>query len=397
MSRKRSHAALEAYRERFIEGAARNGVSEETADLVYDKLVGFSGFGFPKSHAAAFGLLAYQSQWLRHHYPAEFLCALLNEQPMGFYPPATLVRDAQRREVTVLPPDVNLSEARSVTELREDGFLPAVRVGLSYVQTVSEDDAVALVAERDTHGPFEDVPDLARRSGLARDGLVALVESGACDRFGPRRRDLLWELGLVFRPRSVEGTRGEAKQLPLPIDATVETPALRDLTHWERMLADYRQTGLSVGTHPLTLLRPHLPAGTLSSADLEQRPHRSVVAFAGLAVARQRPSTANGIVFMLLEDEHAHVNLIVPSKVYEAHRAIVRGESLLLVRGRWERVERNRNIVVDTLDRWRPPAGSRRPTSPTGCRPRTISGTGRWSRGRGRRGRLPITRLSNNS
>ena len=112
MSRKRSHAALESYRMRFVEGAhRRTGSSEKVADTVYDKLVGFSGFGFPKSHAAAFGLLAYQSQWLRHHYPAEFLCSLLNAQPMGFYPPASLVRDAQRRGVEVLPPDVNLSEA----------------------------------------------------------------------------------------------------------------------------------------------------------------------------------------------------------------------------------------------------------------------------------------------
>src|SRR5256885_8243470 len=114
MSRKRSHDALEAYRGRFVEGALARNVDEETAQLVYDKLVGFSGFGFPKSHAAAFGLLAYQSAWLRHHYPTEFLCALLNAQPMGFYPPATLVRDAQRRGVEVLPPDVNRSGAKAM-------------------------------------------------------------------------------------------------------------------------------------------------------------------------------------------------------------------------------------------------------------------------------------------
>ncbi len=116
MSRKRSLAAIEAYRARFVAGAAGRGVDAATANLVYDKLVGFSGFGFPKSHAAAFGLLAYQSAWLRHHYPAEFLCALLNAQPMGFYPPASLVRDAQRRGVEVRPPDVNLSEARCSLE-----------------------------------------------------------------------------------------------------------------------------------------------------------------------------------------------------------------------------------------------------------------------------------------
>ena len=218
MSRKRSRAALESHRVRFIEGAVRNGVDEKVADLVYDKLVGFSGFGFPKSHAAAFGLLAYQSQWLRHHYPAEFLCSLLNAQPMGFYPPASLVRDAQRRGVEVRSPDVNLSEAwcslvAVAEQCDESTQAPqAVRIGLAYVQSVGEDDAAALVAERDANGPYRDVADLARRVPLSKDGLVALVEGGACDGLGPKRRDLLWELGLANRPVSVPGTqrRGEA-------------------------------------------------------------------------------------------------------------------------------------------------------------------------------------------
>ena len=132
MSRKRSHDALEAYRERFVAGALQKGVDETTADMVYDKLVGFSGFGFPKSHAAAFGLLAYQSAWLRHHHPAEFLCSLLNAQPMGFYPPATLVRDGQRRGVETRPPDVNVSSAKCTVE---DG---AVRIGVDYVNGIGE-------------------------------------------------------------------------------------------------------------------------------------------------------------------------------------------------------------------------------------------------------------------
>ncbi len=353
MSRKRSLEALEAHRERFVAGAVGKGVDERTATEVYDTLVGFSGFGFPKSHAAAFGLLAYQSAWLRHHYPAEFLCGLLNEQPMGFYPPASLVRDAQRRGVEVRPPDVNRSGARCSLEPSgtvSQGLPHAVRIGLAYVSSVGKDDAEALEAERDARGPYRDVGDLARRAQVSRDALEALVRGGACDCFGPRRRDLLWELGLATRPRSVEGTRGEAKQLPLPLDPTAETPALPDLTRWERMLADYRETGLSVGTHPMTLLRPHLPEGTLASPALNEAPHGSAVAFAGLAVARQRPATANGIVFMLLEDEHGQVNLIVPKQVYERHRAIVRAEPLLLARGRFERVERNRNILVSGLE-----------------------------------------------
>jgi error-prone DNA polymerase len=353
MSRKRSHEALEAHRTRFVEGAVGRGVDEQVADGVFDTLVGFSGFGFPKAHAAAFGLLAYQSAWLRHHYPTEFLCGLLNEQPMGFYPPASLVRDAQRRGVEVRPPDVNLSGARCSLEPCDTGVpgpSHAVRVGLAYVSSVGKDDAETLEAERDANGPFRDVGDLARRAQVSREALEALVRGGACDGFGPRRRDLLWELGLATRPRSVAGTRGEAKQLSLPLDPTAKTPALPDLTRWERMLADYRETGLSVGTHPLALLRPHLPPGTLSSPDLHEARHGSTVAFAGMAIARQRPATAKGIVFMLLEDEHGQVNLIVPKDVYERHRGIVRGEPIVLVRGRYERVERNRNILVRELE-----------------------------------------------
>ena len=354
MSRKRSHDALEAFRERFIEGAAGKGVDAQTADKVFDKLVGFSGFGFPKAHAAAFGLLAYQSTWLRHYYPAEFLCALLNAQPMGFYPPATLVRDAQRHGVDVLPVDVNLSAARCVVRrgqvLSGPDPATAVRIGLNYIASVGKDDAEELVAERDANGPYRDIADLARRSQLSYGGLEALVNGGACDGFWRPRRDLLWELGLVFRAQSVPGTEGETKQLPLELDPTAATPLLRDLTCWERMLADYRHTSMSIETHPLTLLRAHLPPGTLSSTELHAERHGRQVAFAGMTVARQRPSTAKGIVFMLLEDEHGQVNLIVPAQIYERHRATVRAEPLILARGRYERVGENRNVLVSSLE-----------------------------------------------
>jgi error-prone DNA polymerase len=377
MSRKRSHDALEAFRERFVEGAAGKGVDDETANAVFDKLVGFSGFGFPKAHAAAFGLLAYQSTWLRHYYPAEFLCALLNAQPMGFYPPATLVRDAQRHGVEVLPVDVNLSAARCVVEslgvperasdtvsrgsvsTRDGRIEPsdtvsqgvwAVRIGLNYISSIGIDDAEALVAEREANGPYRDVADLARRSRLSYDELEAIVKSGACDGFWKPRRDLLWELGLVFRAQSVPGSGGEEQQLPLELSPTAETPPLRDLTRWERMLADYRHTSMSIHTHPLALLRPHLPDGTLSSEELQAERHGRQVAFAGMTVARQRPSTANGVVFMLLEDEHGQVNLVVPSEVYERHRATVRAEPLVLAHGRYERVGENRNVLVSSLE-----------------------------------------------
>jgi error-prone DNA polymerase len=340
MSRKRSHDAIEAYRERFSDGAAANGVDQETAELVFSKINGFASFGFPKSHAAAFALLAYQSAWLRHHYPGEFLCALLNAQPMGFYPPASLVRDAQRRGVEVRAPDVNMS----ADKCRLEG--DAVRVGLGYIKGFGEEPARAFVEERTGGGPFRSVVELAQRAPLDRPALEALVASGACDSFGWPRRQLLWRLGLAPRSASV-GALGAERQLALPLEPTSEIPELPEETPWERMLADYRLTSLSVGVHPLELLRPHLPVEVLTSVDLEHLEDKTRLAIAGLVIARQRPSTANGVVFMLLEDEYDQVNLVVPPPVYERFRALVRGEPLLLARGRFERYERNRNVVVE--------------------------------------------------
>jgi error-prone DNA polymerase len=336
MSRKRSEEAIESFRPRFVEGCLGNGIDETTAQAIYDKLVGFAGFGFPKSHAAAFALLAYQSAWLRRAYPSEFLCALLNAQPMGFYPPSSLVRDAQRRAVEVRPPHVNRSEPKCTIEDES-----AVRIGIGYVNSVGEEEATAIAAGQ----PYGDVGDLARRALVKRDALEALVAAGACDEWGPRRQ-LLWRLGVTVRG---EVAAAGSQQLALPLEPTAEIPELPAQTSWERMLADYRHTSISVGIHPLELLRPHLPAGVATSAELAELPHGSQIEVAGMAVARQRPSTANGIVFMLLEDEHGQANLIIPPQVYEAHRSIVRGEPLLLARGRLERVGRNVNLLVSSV------------------------------------------------
>ncbi|HEU5371074.1 MAG TPA: error-prone DNA polymerase [Gaiellaceae bacterium] len=336
MSRKRSEEAIEAWRPRFVAGALENDIDEVTANAIYDKVAGFAGFGFPKSHAAAFGLLAYQSAWLRRYYPAEFLCALMNAQPMGFYPPSSLVRDAQRRGVEVRPPHVN----RSIAECTiEDG---GVRVGVGYVNAVGEDDARAIEAGR----PYADVGDLARRVDAKKDALEALVASGACDEWGPRRQ-LLWRLGVTARGEAVGGGN---RQLALPLEPTAEIPSLPAQTPWEQMLADYKHTSLSVGVHPLELLRPHLPASVVTSAELHETPNNTMIELAGMAIARQRPATANGIVFMLLEDEHGQANLIIPPNVYEQYRAIVRGEPLLLARGRLERHDRNVNLLVVSVE-----------------------------------------------
>jgi error-prone DNA polymerase len=254
---------------------------------------------------------------------------------MGFYPPSSLVRDAQRRGVEVLPPHVNRSEARCTIE---DG---AVRVGLGYVQSVGEAEAEAVEAQQ----PYAGLGDLARRASVRADVLEALVAAGTCDDWGPRR-ELLWRLGVTARGENVTGGN---RQLALPLEPTAEIPELPPQTSWERMLADYKHTSLSVGVHPLELLRPHLPAGVATSADLPETPDGSHISVAGMAVARQRPSTANGIVFMLLEDEYGQSNLIVPPHVYERYRAIVRGEPLILARGKLERKGKNINLLVSGL------------------------------------------------
>ncbi|HEY8865653.1 MAG TPA: OB-fold nucleic acid binding domain-containing protein [Solirubrobacteraceae bacterium] len=331
MSRKRSEAAIVAYHRRFIEGAAAtHGASPQTAQRVWQMIEGFSGFGFPKAHGAAFGLLAYQSTWLRVHYAPEFLCALLNEQPMGFYIPDALAHEAQRRGIEVLAPEVNESGA----ECRVTAA-GAVRVGLGYVRGVRGEDAEALVAARAQGGRFQSISDLAARAGAGRPALELLAWAGACDGLvAGDRRAALWQLGIAAPAQRL--AEGAGTQLALPLGLP-EAPALRELDAWQALLADYSATGMSVRDHPLALLRDGLPAGVVASRGLASRRHRSRVRVAGLVMARQRPGTANGIVFLLLEDEHGTINLIVPPAVYERHRLTVRTEPLVIADGVLER------------------------------------------------------------
>jgi error-prone DNA polymerase len=339
MSRKRSQAAIEAHHRRFVEGATARwpDVDEALAEHVFTMISGFSGFGFPKAHGAAFGLLAYQSTWLRVHYGPEFLAALLDEQPMGFYPPDALVHDAQRRGIPVLPPDVNASAAGCT--VTPEG---AVRLGLGHVLGVRGEEVGALVAERGRGGPFRSLDDLASRAGAGRPSLARLAWAGAADSLVPpenaagrryARRAALWALGVAVPPLALRG----ATQLALPLDLPA-APALAPLSDWEAMLADYATTGLTAETHPLALLRGPLTArGAVASDRLGDLRHGDPVRIGGLVVARQRPGTASGVCFMLLEDEHGTVNLVVPPAVYERHRLTVRTEPLVVAEGRLER------------------------------------------------------------
>jgi error-prone DNA polymerase len=395
MSRKRSDAAIEAYHERFVQGAVRrHGAEGEVAERVWEMVKGFSGFGFPKAHGAAFGLLAYQSTWLRVHYAPEFLCALLNEQPMGFYPPDALVHEAQRHGMEVLAPDVNESGVECDVVLEPS---PRVRIGLGYVRGARREELEQLVGARERGGRFRSLSDLASRAGSGSDALSLLAWSGACDALalagaaaapgaaaaaggelegnapidaqilqrsrtnrpvspitpvssldrGSARRIALWQLGVMTPGRRVPG----GTQLALPLDLPAP-PSLHQLSEWERMLADYDTIGLTTRTHPMALLRERLGAKVVSSADLERLEHGRRVQIGGLVVARQRPGTASGVVFILLEDEYGTINLVVPPPVYERHRLTVRTEPLMLVEGKLEKLPAAGgaiNVLVDTV------------------------------------------------
>jgi error-prone DNA polymerase len=223
-----------------------------------------------------------------------------------------------------------------------------VRVGLGYVRGVREQEVRELVATRRAGGRFRSLSDLASRAGAGSPSLELLAWSGACDSLVEGgRRVALWQLGVATPGRDVPG----GTQLALPLDLPAP-PKLRELSRWETMLADYSSTGLTTRSHPLALLRARLPADAIASRDLETRPHASRVKVGGLVVARQRPGTANGIVFILLEDEFGTINLIIPSQVYERYRLIVRTEPLMLVEGKLERFAAAGgaiNVLVDKV------------------------------------------------
>jgi error-prone DNA polymerase len=338
MSRKRSLENLQRHRGRFVQGALSHTralgapTDPATAERVWGMVEGFAGFGFPKAHSAAFGLLAYQSTWLRVHYGAEFLCALLNEQPMGFYAPDSLVHEAGHRGVRVLALDVNASQVQCAVQRG------AVRLGLGYVKGVSVQEARGLVAERERGGPFASLGELAGRVALGRAALERLAWSGACDGLVGEgdRRTALWQSGVTAPAEIAEAGDGDT-QLALPL-ALPEPPRLRALGRWQRLIADYSTSGVTAEDHALAILRGRLQVpGLVTSAQLEGLSSGERVSVAGLVIARQRPGTAKGTMFLLFEDEFGTVNLVVSRAVYERHRLLARAEPLLVAHGRVER------------------------------------------------------------
>ena len=350
MSRRRSRELMEGFWEEFQRGAHARGVPEATAHRVFEQVTAFSEFGFPKSHAAAFGLLAYQSAWLRHYHPVEYYTGLFNNQPMGFYSLDALGRDAARHDIEIRLPHVNRSEVWCTVERSDDN--QAVRVGLGFLREWGEDVATQVVEERARHGPFRSLADLVRRAPvkLSRSAIEHLVWVGGSDAFGLTRRELLWQVGLWLSPLHTERDAARVRaQLELPLNHPFEGLRFAGLEADERLLAEYEVLGFAAEGHPLMLLRGTLPAGIVQSDRLPQLESGITVDVVGLAVARQRPGTAKGYVFLLLEDEAGMINVIVRPDVYERDRLTIRGEPFVWVRGKLQKDGATLNVLAEDV------------------------------------------------
>jgi error-prone DNA polymerase len=340
MSKKRSREAMNEMRQKFIDGARKNDVKAALANHIFDALEGFAEYGFCKSHAAGFALLCYESAWLKKYYPAEFYCALLNNQPMGFYAPEVIVQDAKRHGVEVLPVDINLSSARCTIE--DDKTCQQsrrVRLGFMYVREMGEKAMEQIVSERE-NAPYHSIEDFYLRARLQRQPVENLILAGAFDFSGCRKRQLLWQLGLLEKTCPGE--------LSLRFsDARVSLP---DFTELEEMKVDYEVQGLSTKYHPMQVFRKDISNdGLVKSSDLDRLPSDAQVRIAGYVVIRQKPPTAKGFAFITLEDEEGMINVVVRPDVYKQYRQHFKLEPLIVVEGMVQKRDGILNIIARTL------------------------------------------------
>ncbi len=332
----RRNGKMHTLKQDFIEGMVNNDYARDFAERCFKQIEGFGDYGFPESHAASFAILVYDSSYVKHYYPEVFAAALLNSQPMGFYAPAQLVRDARDNGVEVRPPDINASIWDCTLEPPGQNNRYALRLGLRQVAGLSEADVDRMVAQRAT--PYRDPADLWRRAGLTKRQIIALARADAFASLGLSRRDVLW---------AVRGFPDVA--LPLFDRASDPEPAvtLPELTLGEQVVDDYGSFSMSLRKHPLALLRPTLSARGISSTSvLEDSKNGDSFTLAGLVLVRQRPGTASGVVFVTIEDEAGIANLVVWPKVFDAHRRIVMGARLLGVRGKIQREGKGKYVVI---------------------------------------------------
>ena len=335
MSAKRAPERIEELRQRLLDGMAERGIGPEVAEDIYVKILAFSSYGFPESHAISFAYLVYASAWLKRYFPAAFTTALLRNQPMGFYAPHSLISDARRHGVTVLGVDVNASDALATLE----GGPPVIRTGLASVRNLGREAAERAAAGRRVR-PYRDLEDFAARTQLPAAALEALATAGAFGCFGLSRRAALWAAGAAASLR--EG------QLP-GTTTGLDAPPLPAMTPVEETLADLWATS-TYGTHPVAHIRAALQARqVLTAASVRSAPDGSYAAVAGLVTHRQRPPTARGVVFISLEDETGLVNVICPPQVWQRHRRMATDAPALLIQGRIERTGGAVNLVAAAL------------------------------------------------
>jgi error-prone DNA polymerase len=314
MSRHRSREAMQAMFERFVSGAQANGIAHTQAEAIFNQLLGFASYGFCRSHAASFAAISYVTAWLKRYHPAAFACAILNSQPMGFYPSEVIINDAKRHGVRFLPPDINRS-AWAFT--LEDG---SIRVGLQRVQGLSARVWDAIAQAR-TAGPFVNVRDFCRRVALPKPLVMDFIRAGLFDETG-QRREAMW------RELSEMQFAGEM----LPLEAPEPQVSLPALSEMESTVWDYALTGLSVTDQFMRFYRPALVrAGALTIAQVKQQPAGRRVRVAGMVISRQRPRTVKGTLFMTIEDETGLLQVVVDVPAVERYKAILRSEDFLLI------------------------------------------------------------------
>jgi error-prone DNA polymerase len=341
----RRPGVIDEFRRKLIDGMQANGFSQEYAEAIFKQIRGFGDYGFPESHAASFALLVYVSCWLKYHHQAAFTAALLNSQPMGFYAPAQLIRNARDHGVEVLPVDVNHSDWDCTLEKGESGkgkAALALRLGMRLLRGMSQEQGETIEQTR-VDGPFHSMEEFTRRTGLSRVVATRLAKAGAFKSFGLNRRDALWHaLGQDKKELPLFDA------LPAPAD---EATALPEMHPVEEMLADYRNLGMTLGKHPIGFLRPALDEMQIARADdLRVLPKDRPVAVAGVVLVRQRPGTAKGITFVTLEDETGVANLIIRPDVWKRFRNVALRANILLVRGRLQREGRVIHVLTSYLE-----------------------------------------------
>lgn len=341
----RKVGTIQHYEKKMVNGMVTRGYEAEFARRCFDQIKGFGEYGFPESHAASFALLVYVSSWMKCHRPDVFCAAILNSQPMGFYAPAQLVRDAREHGVEVRSVDVNHSDWDCTLEPVEGGPWPcAVRLGMRLVDSLKQEDAERLMTARGAG--FEEPAALRRRAGLHRQPLEALAAADAFRSMGLDRREALWAV------------RGETKDLALPLftaadakEQGVDAPvALPEMPRSEHVLQDYQTVRLSLKDHPMRFLRQTYDGIGVKTANMiNHMRNGSRAVLAGVVLVRQRPGSAKGVCFITLEDETGVANLVVWPRVMERYRPVVMGASLLLVKGRVQSAEGVVHLVADEL------------------------------------------------